>query len=112
MQLGTMKALLTSLDLVRDDAIPPIPFESYEEWKMLSLRSSLIAAWRIHTPWSPELLTIRIRLLDMAVNDRSRRLSAWALLGQIEWWRLEYGRPIDELRHPFLESGDSGLRPT
>ena len=27
------------------------------------------------------------------------------LLGQIEEWRLEHGRPTDEPRHPDLASG-------
>ena len=27
------------------------------------------------------------------------------LLGHIEVWRLEYGRPTDEPRHPAIESG-------
>ena len=31
--------------------------------------------------------------------------SAFALLGQIEVWRLEDGRPMDEPRHPAIESG-------
>ncbi len=37
--------------------------------------------------------------------DRSSRHSAYSLLGQVEGWRLEYGRPIDEPRHPDLASG-------
>jgi len=48
---------------------------------------------------------VRKRLLDMAMTDPLRKRSAIALLGQIEEWRLEYGRPDDELRHPALDSG-------
>jgi len=45
------------------------------------------------------------RLLEMAQSDPVRKRSAFALLGQIEVWRLEHGRPMDEPRHPAIESG-------
>ncbi len=48
---------------------------------------------------------LRKRLLEMAQTDPARKRSAFALLGQIEVWRLEYGRPTDEPRHPAIESG-------
>jgi hypothetical protein len=47
---------------------------------------------------------LRKRLLEMAQTDAARKRSAFALLGQIEVWRLEYGRPTDEPRHPAIES--------
>ena len=47
------------------------------------------------------------RVLRMALEDRKRRNSAVMLLGQIEVWRLEYGRPTDEPRHPDLATGQS-----
>jgi hypothetical protein len=49
---------------------------------------------------------LRKRLLEMAQADPARKRSAFALLGQIEVWRLEYGRPADEPRHPGVESAD------
>ena len=48
---------------------------------------------------------LRKRLLEMAQTDPLRKRSAFALLGQIEVWRLEHGRPLDEPRHPAIESG-------
>jgi hypothetical protein len=48
---------------------------------------------------------LRKRLLEMAHTDPLRKSYAFALLGQIEVWRLEYGRPMDEPRHPAIESG-------
>jgi hypothetical protein len=48
---------------------------------------------------------LRKRLLEMANSDPVRKRSAFALLGQIEVWRLEHGRPMDEPRHPAIESG-------
>ena len=47
---------------------------------------------------------LRTRLFRMVLEDRKRRNSAFMLLGQIEVWRLEYGRPTDEPRHPDLAS--------
>ncbi|MGC2475813.1 MAG: hypothetical protein WA485_15840 [Candidatus Sulfotelmatobacter sp.] len=47
---------------------------------------------------------LRKRLLEMAQTHPLRKRSAFALLGQIEVWRLEHGRPMDEPRHPAIES--------
>ncbi len=48
---------------------------------------------------------LRKRLLEMSHSDLVRKRSAFSLLGQIEVWRLEHGRPMDEPRHPAIESG-------
>jgi len=58
----------------------------------------------LHARASNEL---RVRLFRMAHDDSKRRKSAFKLLGQIEVWRLEYGRPNDEPRHPDFVSGQS-----
>ena len=50
---------------------------------------------------------LRKRLLEMAQTDPARKRSAFAILGQIEVWRLEHGRPADEPRHPAIDSGVS-----
>jgi hypothetical protein len=47
---------------------------------------------------------IRKRLFEMVISDPHRKESAFALLGQIEVWRLEHGHPADEPRHPVIES--------
>lgn len=47
---------------------------------------------------------VRKRLFEMVISDPHRRESAFALLGQIEVWRLEHGHPADEPRHPVIES--------
>jgi hypothetical protein len=47
---------------------------------------------------------VRKRLFEMMIRDPDRRESAFALLGQIEVWRLEHGRPADEPPHPMIES--------
>lgn len=47
---------------------------------------------------------VRKRLFEMVIGDPNRKQSAFALLGQIEVWRLEHGHPADEPRHPVIES--------
>ena len=47
---------------------------------------------------------LRKRLFEMSQTDPLRKRSAFALLGQIEAWRLEHERPEDEPRHPMIES--------
>jgi hypothetical protein len=47
---------------------------------------------------------VRKRLFEMVIGDPHRKQSAFALLGQIEVWRLEHGHPADEPRHPVIES--------
>jgi hypothetical protein len=47
---------------------------------------------------------LRKRLFEMSQTDPHRKHSAFALLGQIESWRLEHGHPVDEPRHPAIES--------
>jgi hypothetical protein len=37
-------------------------------------------------------------------SDGGRRQSAERLLGEIDEWRLDYGKPVSEPRHPFIES--------
>src|SRR5260370_40680038 len=46
-----------------------------------------------------------VRLFQMSLNDERRKAAAWSLLGQIEIWRIEYGRPANEPRHPEIDSG-------
>ena len=50
---------------------------------------------------------VRARLLDMAYNDDLRKDSAYELIGKIDKWRLESGKPDFEPRHPNISSGIS-----
>jgi hypothetical protein len=104
--LGTQDAAIVGLNLVHDNANPPIPF---------SLTPVHENAFYEHRPYGtggaftriPRSATeIRRRLFEMVLNDHSRRRSAWSFLGQIESWRLEYGRPKSEPRHPSIDSGE------
>jgi hypothetical protein len=48
----------------------------------------------------------RADLFEAVLHDADRRKSAFAILGQVEVWRMEYGRPLGEPRHPLIESGE------
>ncbi len=48
----------------------------------------------------------RAELFRMVLDDPSRRKAAFAMLGQVEVWRIEHGRPSGEPRHPMIESGE------
>jgi hypothetical protein len=48
----------------------------------------------------------RAKLFQMVLNDASRRQAAFSILGQVEVWRIEYGRPTGEPRHPCIESDE------
>jgi hypothetical protein len=107
-RLGTPEALVASLNLI-DDANPsPVPQGIWDQ-----LRSAFVE----QRPYgqTPNVLTVharasnelRVRLFRMAIEDERRRKSAFKLLGQIEKWRLKFGRPTSEPRHPDLASGQS-----
>jgi hypothetical protein len=92
------------LSILRDDG-SGIPYELFR---------SLEEAFLERRPYGPGSSTVtlvprgsnilRRRLFEMSQEDALRKRSAFALLGQIEVWRLEYGRPDDEPRHPLIES--------
>jgi hypothetical protein len=92
------------LAILRDDG-SGVPYE---------LVRSLEEAFLEHRPYGPgsntfalvprESNVLRKRLFEMSQTDPLRKRSAYALLGQIEVWRLEHGHPADEPRHPAIES--------
>lgn len=106
--LGTPEALAANLSLIDDARPSPVPRGLWDQ-----LRSAFVErrpygqdpnVFTQHARASNEL---RVRLFRMANNDRKRRRSAFMLLGQIEEWRLEHGRPTGEPRHPDLASSQS-----
>ena len=105
---GTLEALVANLNLIDDAKPSPVPQGVWDQLESAFVerqpygQNSIV--FTVHARASNEL---RVRLLRMALEDRKRRNSAFMLLGQIEVWRLEYGRPTDEPRHPDLASGQT-----
>jgi hypothetical protein len=100
-RLGTPDAVLAGLNLIDDKANPPVPYGICEQVEAAFLeRRPYGKSENAYTLAPRSSNTIRVKLLEMATQDERRKRSASSLLGQIEEWRLEYGRPIDEPRHP------------
>jgi len=97
--------LVAGLCVLRDDELG-LPYE---------LLRTIDNAFLEHRPYGKETNVytlaprgsnaLRKRLLEMTHSDPVRKRSAFSLLGQIEVWRLEHGRSMDEPRHPAIESG-------
>jgi len=106
-QLGTLDALVVGLDLIHDRANPSIPYELVRGLESVFLERRPYGNTGYLYTFEPRSANeIRSRLFNMILDDDGRRQSAWALLGQIESWRLEHGRPSSETRHPAFDSGE------
>src|SRR5260370_30617379 len=49
---------------------------------------------------------VRAKLFHMVLHDPQRRKAAFSILGHVEVWRIEHGRPNGEPRHPMIETGE------
>jgi len=104
--LGTSDALLASLQLLRDGSAGGASYE---------LHKTIEETFVEHRPYpgSSNAVTmvprssnaIRSRLIEMVYDDPLRRRSAFALLNEIEKWRMWHGRPDGEPRSPKMEAG-------
>lgn len=105
-RLGTREALIAGLELIHDDVSPPVPYRLLQGIESVFLERRPYAGSALAYTLEPRSASeIKRELFAMVLNDTGRRRSAWALIGQIESWRLEYGRPGGEERHPALNSG-------
>ncbi len=105
-RLGTPDALVAGLDLIQDQASPRIPYQLARGLESAFLMQRPYGdTGHVYTLEPQSANVIRSRLFEMVLNDDNRRHSALALLGDIEVWRLEYGRPSSEPRHPAFDSG-------
>jgi NACHT conflict system protein len=105
-RLGTLEAIVAGLNLIDDAAHPPIPWELWEQVEASFVeRVSYGQTKGTYSLAARPANRIRESLFEMATKDERRKKSAFALLGQIEEWRLEHGRPAGEPRHPAFESG-------
>ncbi|WP_219061977.1 NACHT domain-containing NTPase [Pseudomonas sp. UMAB-08] len=106
--LGTTEALAANMNLI-DDAKPSrVPHGIWDQLESAFVeRRPYGHNSNVFTQHARASNELRVLLFRMAVGDEKRRKSAFMLLGQIEEWRLEYGRPTGEPRHPDLASGQS-----
>jgi hypothetical protein len=100
----TEEDLVAGLSVLRDD-VTSVRYELFRSMESAFLeRRPYQSGGNTFTLVPRGSNAIRKRLFEMSQNDPLRKLSAFALLGQIEVWRLEHGRPPDEPRHPAIES--------
>lgn len=105
-RLGSREGVLAGLNLIQDDANPSIPPNLIRNLEQIFVaRRPYEDSEYTYTLEPQSANDIRSRLFEMAMSDERRKQSAWSILMQIETWRLEYGRPISEPRHPNMESG-------
>ena len=105
---GTSEALAANLNLIDDAKPSPVAEGIWDQLESAFIeRRSYGQNPNIFTPHARASNELRVWLFRMAIADEKRRKSAFMLLGQIEEWRLEHGRPTSEPRHPDLASGQS-----
>ena len=107
-RIGTLEALAANLNLIDDAKASPVPQGIWNQ-----LESAFVERRpyghdpNVFTEYPHASNELRTRLFRMTLQDPKRRKSTFMLLGKIEGWRLEHGRPVGEPRHPDLASGQS-----
>ncbi len=105
-QIGAPRCLLAGLSLIQDNASPPIPPALIKNLKSLFVESRPFGnSGNAYTLVPQSANEIRRHIFAMALKDTTRKSSALEILEEIESWRLEYGRPTSEPRHPDIDSG-------
>lgn len=105
-ELGASNALTEGLMLLDDRVEPAIPYALARAIEQgLVERRPYRRVEGSYTLHSRNGVEVRRRLFDLVISDGRRRNAAWRLLGEIEGWRLEYGKPDSEPRHPAIDSG-------
>jgi hypothetical protein len=105
-RLGTRDAMFAGLNLMQDDATPSIPPALIRNLETVFVeRRPYGGSENTYTLEPRSANDIRSRLFEMVMSGEARKNSAWRLLAQIESWRIEYGRPTTEPRHPNIDSG-------
>lgn len=104
--IGTPEASAANLNLIDDAKHSPVPQGVWDQLESTFVeRLPYASNSNVFTEHARASNELRIRLFRMAIEDEKRQRSALTLLGQIEEWRLEHGRPAGEPRHPDLASG-------
>jgi len=107
-RIGTPEALAANLNLIDDFRSLPIPQGIWDHLENDFVeRRPYGRTDNIFTRHARASNELRAHLFGIAIQRDKRRNSAFTLLGQIELWRLEYGRPTGEPRHPDFASGQS-----
>ena len=105
-RLDDPNALLVALNLIDDNAQQPVPYDLWKAIEDVVLEKKPYKGSANSYTLVPRAATdIKNHLFELSRIDDPRSRAANDLLGQIEEWRLEYGRPSFEPRHPAYETG-------
>jgi len=106
-RLGTLDAVVAGLSLIDDSASPCLPYDLQQAIEAVFLeRRPYGKTGNAYTLVPRGSNEVKAKLFEMALRDDRRKQSTLALLGQIEVWRVEHGRPSTEPRHPTFDSGE------
>jgi HEAT repeat protein len=105
-RLGTLDAIIAGLSLIEDNGEPSVPYDLQRAIKGVFLKERPFRNTGSFTIVPQGSKDIIAKLFEMVTTDNRRKQAAFALLGQIEVWRLEHGRPTTEPRHPAFDSGE------
>ena len=101
-ELGSDEAMLAGVNLLQG-TMSPYGRERGLETQFLEHRAYGRSGSFVFVPRNAE--RARAELFKAVLNDPTRRRAAFSILGQVEVWRIEHGRPTGEPRHPMIESG-------
>jgi hypothetical protein len=103
--LGSLDAMLSTLNLAIEDRSHRWPYfvleEAFQEFCLVKRRTPPDGS--SYTLEPKPSLELRRRLLEIVIAKDRRSWRAFSLLGKIDVWRLEHGKPSREPRHPALE---------
>ena len=104
-ELGSTDDILAGLQLMRDGLEHTLPIDLRKGIENLLVGKRTYGhSGFAYIPQPRSHNVIRERLFEMVLHDDLRRKSAFALLGEIECWRLDRGKPGFEPRHPSIDS--------
>ena len=105
--LDRPQALVEGLSLIDDSAPQPLPYELWRAIEDFFLeKRPYKTSSQSYTLVPRAAADVKKRLFEILKTDPKRSRTASNLLAQIEEWRLQYGRPASEPRHPMFESGE------
>jgi hypothetical protein len=103
--LGTPESLLAGVSLYRAGASTRIPRPIVDAFEKQVLDRLPHGSSNSYSLEKKPAASLRKALFERLFVTPQLKWPVFALLGQIEVWRLTHGRPIDEPRHPSLASG-------
>jgi hypothetical protein len=103
-ELSDEDAMIAGADLLQGSLLS-LGGDRAPKEQFLERRPSGRSSWSFETvPRNAE--RARAQLFQTVLDDDERRKAAFAILGQVEVWRLKYGRPPSEPRHPMFDTGE------